>query len=67
MAPRDAAATERGAGGFSPVIIETSPTLPPSNSSDLGVIEVDLKGVRVRIGADAPSAVIAATLKALRS
>ena len=60
-----------GAGGFSPVIIETpprpSPTLPPSNGSGLGVIEVELKGVRVRIGADAPSAVIAATLKALRS
>jgi transposase len=60
-----------GASGFSPVIIETpprpSPTLPPSNGSDLGVIEVELKGVRVRIGADAPSAVIAATLKALRS
>jgi transposase len=60
-----------GASEFSPVIIETpprpSPTLPPSNGSDLGVIEVELKGVRVRIGADAPSAVIAATLKALRS
>ncbi len=59
------------ASGFSPVIIEASPrpspTLPPSNGSDLRVIEVELKGVRVRIGADAPSAVIAATLKALRS
>ena len=59
------------ASGFSPVIIEApprpSPTLPPSNGSDLGVIEVEFKGVRVRIGADAPSAVIAATLKALRS
>jgi len=59
------------AGGFSPVIIETSPLpsppLPLANSSDSGVIEVELKGVRVRIGADAPSAVIAATLKALRS
>ena len=60
-----------GASGVSPVIIETPPrssaTLPPSNGSDLRVIEVELKGVRVRIGADAPSAVIAATLKALRS
>ena len=59
------------ASGFSPVIIEApprpSPTLPPSNGSDLRVIEVEFKGVRVRIGADAPSAVIAATLKALRS
>jgi transposase len=60
-----------GASGFSPVIIETAPRpstiLPPSNGSDPGVIEVELKGVRVRIGADASSAVIAATLKALRS
>ena len=60
-----------GASGFSPVIIETparpSPTLPPASGSDPGVIEVDLKGVRVRISADAPSVVIAATLKALRS
>jgi hypothetical protein len=29
--------------------------------------QCDMKGVRVRISADAPSAVIAATLKALRS
>ncbi len=32
-----------------------------------GVIEVELKDVRVRIGAGASSSVIAATLKALRS
>ena len=60
-----------GASGFSPVIIETpprpSPTLPPANGCDPGVIEVELKDVRVRISADAPSIVIAATLKALRS
>ena len=59
-----------GASGFSPVIIETpprpSPTLPPASGSDPGVIEVELKDVRVRISADAPSVVIAATLKALR-
>ena len=71
MAPGGAAATERGRQRISPVIVENSPrpspTLPPSNGSDLGVIEVEMKGVRVRIGADAPSAVIAATLKALRS
>jgi len=50
MEPRDAADAERGASGFSPVIIETPPrssaTLPPSNGSDLRVIEVELKGVR---------------------
>jgi transposase len=59
-----------GACGFSPVIIETAPpapsALPPSQTSASGVVEVDLKDVRVRISADAPSAVIAATLKALR-
>jgi transposase len=59
-----------GACGFSPVIIETaplaSPTPRPSQSSASGVVEVDMKDVRVRISADAPSAVIAATLKALR-
>jgi transposase len=63
--------TSAGASGFSPVIIETPPLpslpLPPANGSEPGVIEVELKGVRVRISADAPSAVIAATLKALRS
>ncbi len=69
---RDARRTmSAGASGFSPVIIETpprpSPTLPPASGSDPCVIEVDLKGVRVRISADAPSVVIAATLKALRS
>jgi transposase len=60
-----------GSSGFLPVIIETPPLpslpLPPANDSEPGVIEVDMKGVRVRITADAPSAVIAATLKALRS
>lgn len=32
-----------------------------------GCVEVEMKDVRVRISADAPSGVIAATLKALRS
>ena len=56
--------------GFSPLIIETAPalpsTLPPSQGCGSGVVEVELKDVRVRISADAPSVVIAATLKALR-
>ncbi len=58
--------------GFSPVIIEAAPA--PTMSRDLArqeaasvVIEVELKEVRVRIGAGASSSVIAATLKALRS
>ena len=56
---------------FAPVIVEapppaTTPTLTPPNGSDPGVVEVNMKGARVRICANAPSAVIAATLKALR-
>jgi hypothetical protein len=39
--------------------------LPPANGSDPGVIEVDMKDVRVRISANAPSGVIAATLTRL--
>jgi transposase len=62
--------TSASASGFSPVIIETplpaSPTLTRAIGSDPGVIEVNMKGARVRICANAPSGVIAATLKALR-
>jgi transposase len=57
--------------GFSPVIIETAvpapSTLSPLHGSASGVVELEMKDVRVRISADAPSGVIAATLKALRS
>jgi hypothetical protein len=53
------------------VIIETAPlassTLPPSQSSASSLVEMELKDIRVRISADAPSVVIAETLKALRS
>ena len=71
---RRAARREEGAAtfGFSPVIIAAAPA--PTMSRDLaaqdaasGVIEVELKDVRVRIGAGASSSVIIATLKALRS
>ena len=62
--------TNADACGFAPVIIEkpppASPTLTLTNGSDPGVIEVNMKDVRVRIRANAPSGVIAATLKALR-
>jgi len=71
MAPRDAADAERGRqrifAGDHRNAAATVGDVAASNGSDLRVIEVELKGVRVRIGADAPSAVIAATLKALRS
>jgi len=57
--------------GFVPVVVETSPPLsaapPAASPSEPGVIVVEVKEARVRIGADAPPAVIAATLKALRS
>ena len=57
--------------GFASVIVETpaplSPATPAARPPEPGVIVVDVKDARVRIGADAPLAVIAATLKALRS
>ena len=59
------------ARGFAPVIIEATTPASPSVSlrpeSDPRVVEVEMKGARVRISANASSAVIAATLKALRS
>jgi transposase len=57
--------------GFVPVVVETSPPVSAAplaaSPSEPGVIVVEVKEARVRIGADAPPAVIAATLKALRS
>jgi transposase len=41
--------------------------LAPTQNIAPSVVEVELKDVRVKIGAGAPSSVIAATLKALRS
>jgi hypothetical protein len=53
------------------VVVETSPPVsaapPAASPSEPGVIVVEVREARVRIGADAPPAVIAATLKALRS
>ena len=70
---RRAARREQGAAtlGFSPVIIEPALAAPaalaPTQDIAASVVEVELKDVRVKIGAGAPPAVIAATLKALRS
>ena len=70
---RRAARREQGAAtfGFSPVIIERALAAPaalaPTQNIAPSVVEVELKDVRVKIGAGAPSSVIAATLKALRS
>jgi transposase len=59
-----------GVAGFAPVVVEAKPLIPALSTSEVGapgVIVVEVKDVRVRIGVDAPSALIAATLKALRS
>jgi len=55
--------------GFTQLVVENSQELPAAavNESDGGAILVEMKNARVRIGMNAPSALIAATLKALRS
>ena len=65
---RDAA----DAGGFAQVIVKDTPAPAPAAASrsgepEVGVILVEMKDARIRIGANASSALIAATLKALRS
>jgi transposase len=68
---RREARSSASASGFARVIVkDTLPARPPSsppNEPEPGVILVQMKDARVRIGANAPSALIAATLKALRS
>lgn len=49
---------------FASVIVE-QPT--PVSGPEAGAILVEMKDARIRIGANAPCALIAATLKALRS
>jgi transposase len=52
--------------GFASVVVE-QPASMPAAGLDAGVILVELKNARIRIGANAQSAMIAATFKALRS
>lgn len=53
---------------FAPVIVEQTLQSPsPASEPELDAILVEMKDARVRIGSNAPSALIAATLKALRS
>jgi transposase len=52
--------------GFTPVIIKSEPHAAASDPPDATII-VDIGGARVRIGAEAPAALVMATLKALRS
>src|SRR5579863_2636904 len=58
------------APGFAPVVIEAAPPAPAAsrsgNGGEAGVIMVELNEVRVRICANAPTTLVAATLKALR-
>ena len=56
--------------GFAPVIVKDTPAPASSSRSgepEVGAILVEMKEARIRIGANASSALIAATLKALRS
>ncbi len=57
------------AATFTPVIVQGPALASPvaGSAGETGVIVVELGEARVRIGADAPAALIAATLKALRS
>ena len=58
--------------GFAPVIVKDTPAPAPaaslrSEGPEVGAILVEMKDARIRIGANASSSLIAATLKALRS
>jgi transposase len=56
--------------GFAQVVVKDTPAPAVASRSgepEVGAILVEMKDARVRIGANASSALIAATLKALRS
>ena len=64
---RDARAAAN-VSGFARVMVEDSRRPPAATSApEFEAIVVEMKGARVRIGANAPEAAITATLKALRS
>jgi len=63
---RQARAATNGAG-FAQLVVENAARPPMlAGEPEPGAILVEMNGARVRIGANTPSAVIAATLKALR-
>jgi len=65
---RREAGVAANASGFAPVIVKETPAAAARpGEPEVGVILVEMKDARVRIGANASSALIAATLKALRS
>ncbi len=56
--------------GFARVVVEALPRAPapgPASEPEPSAIVVEMKEARIRIGGNASAAVIAATLKALRS
>lgn len=53
-------------GGFTPVMVQSDPPAA-ANDPRPSAITVELGDARVRIGASAPTALVVATLKALRS
>ena len=60
-----------GAPGFTPLVIADakakSALVPAAREPEFGVIVVEVNDARVRIGSHAPAALVATTLKALRS
>jgi transposase len=65
---RRGARSAASASGFARVVVENTPqSTSPVSAPELGAIMVEMKDARIRIGANASSAMIAATLKALRS
>jgi transposase len=67
---RRAARAAASASGFAQLVVENPqqpPAPAPATERELGAILVEMKDARIRIGANTPSALIAATLKALRS
>ena len=67
-----AAALTSDAPVFASVVVEAPPAAalslppPPPTNAEPGIIVVEMREARIRIGADAPIAAITATLKALR-
>ena len=57
---------DASAPGFAPLVVEALPRAPASEPEPSAIV-VEMKEARIRIGGNASAAVIAATLKALRS
>jgi transposase len=57
---------DASAPGFARVVVEAQPRAPASEPEPSAIV-VEMKEARIRIGGNASSALIAATLKALRS